>query len=149
MAPSKTYNIPGLGCAWAVIPDAGLRRSFRAVAHGIVPHVNTFGLVACEAALRGGGAWRRELLAYLRGNAARVERFVAGQPGLDMARVEATYLAWIDARATGWEQPQRHYEAAGVGLSDGAEFGMPGFVRLNFGCPRATLESALVRMAAA
>jgi cystathionine beta-lyase len=148
MAPSKTFNVPGLGCAFAIIPDARLRRDFRHAMHGIVPHVNTLGLVACEAALREGGAWRQDLLAHLRGNATTVERWVAAQPGLAMTPVEATYLAWIDARGLGLPNPQRHYETAGVGLSDGADFGAPGFVRLNFGCARSLLEEALRRMAA-
>ncbi len=149
MAPSKTFNVPGLGCAFAVIPDARLRRDFRGAMHGIVPHVNILGLVACEAALRDGAEWRRELLTYLRGNARIVERFVAGRSELAMAPVEATYLAWIDARGMGVENPQRTFEAAGVGLSDGADFGAPGFVRLNFGCRRELLETALARMAQA
>ena len=59
---------------------------------------------------------------------------------------EATYLAWIDARQSGLEEPARAFEAAGVGLSDGREFGAPGFVRLNCGCPGTTLEGALERM---
>jgi len=67
--------------------------------------------------------------------------------------VEATYLAWIDCRALceakGIANAQKFFEAAGVGLSDGKDFGLPGFVRLNFGCPRATLDEALKRMAAA
>ena len=149
MAPSKTFNLPGLGCAFAIIPDARLRRAFDAVMQGIVPHVNTLGLVACEAALREGAAWRRELLAYLRSNARRVEDFVAGQPALAMTPVEATYLAWIDARGMGVDNPRRHFEQAGVGLSDGADFGAPGFARLNFACPRARLDEALGRMARA
>lgn len=149
MAPSKTFNVPGLGCSFAVIPDAQLRRAFLTVVHGGVPHVNTLGLVACEAALRDGGPWRQELLGYLRGNARIVEQFVAAQPLLSMTPVEATYLAWIDARALGVENPQRHFEAAGVGLSDGADYGAPGYVRLNFGCPRALLEKALTRMKSA
>ena len=87
MAPSKTFNVPGLGCAFAVIPNAKLRRAFHNAMHGIVPHVNTLGLVACEAALGEGMAWRDELLAYLRGNSRCVEKFVAGQPRLSMAPV--------------------------------------------------------------
>jgi cystathionine beta-lyase len=74
MAPSKTFNIPGLGCAFAVIPDAALRRRFERAMHGIVPHVNVLGLAACEAAYRDCGDWRRELLAYLRGNRDRVAK---------------------------------------------------------------------------
>ena len=150
LAPSKTYNLPGLGCAFAVIPDPGLRGRFRRAMDGIVPHVNVLGLVACEAALRAGGEWHRALLDYLRGNRERVLAAVEAIPGLRTTPVEATYLAWIDAAGTGLEAPQRALEAAGVGLSDGAEFG-PGdayrsYVRLNFGCPRATLEEALARM---
>jgi cysteine-S-conjugate beta-lyase len=60
--------------------------------------------------------------------------------------VEATYLAWIDARATGIESPGRFFEEAGVGLSDGSDFDAPGFVRLNFGCNRSLLVTALQRM---
>ena len=146
MAPSKTFNVPGLGCAFAVIPDPRLRRDFRTAMHGIVPHVNILGLVACEVALREGGAWRRELLAYLRGNAAAVSAWVARQPSLATTAVEATYLAWIDARRMAVEQPARHFESHGVGLSDGADFAAPGYVRLNFGCRRELLDAALARM---
>jgi cystathionine beta-lyase len=153
LAPSKTYNLPGLGCAFAVIPDPRLRRRFRAAMQGIVPHVNVLGLVACEAALRDGAAWHRALLEYLRGNRERVLRAVEGIPGLRTTPVEATYLAWIDATGTGLEAPQRSLEAAGVGLSDGAEFGpgdaYRGFVRLNFGCARSTLDEALSRLRSA
>ena len=63
-----------------------------------------------------------------------------------MSPVEATYLAWIDARGLGVADPVAFFEAAGVGLSNGVDFGLPGWVRLNFGCPRATLETALERM---
>jgi cystathionine beta-lyase len=149
MAPSKTFNIPGLGCALALIPDARLRRDFRSAMHGIVPHVNTLGLVACEAAYRDGGEWRAACLDYLRGNARRVEQAVAAMPGLATTPVEATYLAWIDARCLAAAEPQRFFEQAGVGLFDGADFGAggEGCVRLNFGCPRATLDAALERMA--
>ena len=66
LAPSKTYNIPGLGCSFAVIPDAGLRRVFKGVMDGIVPHVNLLGYAAALAAYRDGEPWRQALLAYLR-----------------------------------------------------------------------------------
>ena len=146
LAPSKTFNIPGLGCAFAVIPNPALRRRFEQAMHGIVPHVNVLGLAACEAALRHGGDWHRELIAYLRGNRDRVAATMASLPGVRMAPVEATYLAWIDARGLGVDDPVSFFEAAGVGLSNGADFGLPGWVRLNFGCPGATLEAALQRM---
>ena len=149
LAPSKTFNIPGLGCAFAVIPDATLRRRFERAMHGIVPHVNVLGLAACEAAFRHGGDWHRELIAYLRGNRDRVAEVVASLPGVRMTPVEATYLAWIDMRDLHLAKPAAHCEAHGLGLSDGSDFGAPGWLRLNFGCPRATLDDALVRFSKA
>jgi cystathionine beta-lyase len=146
MAPSKTWNIPALYCAFAVIPDPQLRRRYRHAMRGIVPHPNVLGMVATEAAYRDGGPWRAALLDYLRANCARVVDAVAHMPGLVMSRPQATYLAWIDCRGAGLSDAAAFFEAAGVGLSDGAPFGMPGFVRLNFGCPRALLGQALERM---
>lgn len=145
LAPSKTFNIPGLGCAFAVIPNPALRRRFEQAMHGIVPHVNVLGLAACEAAFRHGGDWHRDLIAYLRGNRDRVAATMASLPGVRMAPVEATYLAWIDVRDLRLAKPAAHFEAHGIGLSDGADFGAPGWLRLNFGCPRATLDEALSR----
>ncbi len=147
MAPSKTCNIPGLGCAFAVIPDAVLRRRFLRAMDGIVPHVNILGLAACEAAYRDCGDWHRELIAYLVGNRDRVAAAVNVQKGAKMSHVEATYLAWIDVRELGLANLAAHFEAHGLGLSDGADFGAPGWLRLNFGCTRATLEEALARFA--
>lgn len=145
MAPSKTFNIPGLGCAFAVIPNPALRRQFERAMYGIVPHVNVLGLAACEAAFRDGGDWHRDLITYLRGNHDRVGASIGSLPGLRMAPVEATYLAWIDVRDLCLANPAAHFEAHGIGLSDGADFGAPGWLRLNFGCPRATLDEALAR----
>ena len=145
LAPSKTFNIPGLGCAFAVIPNPALRRRFEQAMHGIVPHVNVLGLAACEAAFRHGGDWHRDLIAYLRGNRDRVAATMASLPGVRMAPVEATYLAWIDVRDLRLAKPAAHFEAHGIGLSDGSDFGAPGWLRLNFGCPRATLDEALTR----
>lgn len=146
LAPSKTYNIPGLGCSFAVISDPGLRRSFIKAAGRIVPHVNTLGYTAAEAAYRHGEGWRRQLLAYLAGNRDLVAAEINAIPGLAMGHVEATCLAWIDTRPANIENPGQFFEQAGVGLSDGADFGAPGFVRLNFGCSRSLLVEAMQRM---
>lgn len=150
MAPSKTWNIAGLGCAFAIIPNPDLRRNFTAAMRGIVPHVNVLGFAAAEAAYRGGAAWRHALLDTLKANAARVEQVINAQPGLSMERVEASFLAWIDCRELGLEHPAAHFETAGVGLSDGTDFGTGTayrqFVRLNFGTPRALLDTALARL---
>jgi cystathionine beta-lyase len=148
LAPSKTYNIPGLGCSFAVISDPALRKRFIKAAGRIVPHVNLLGYTAAEAAYRHGEGWRQELLTYLRGNRDLVEEAIGSIPGLATTHVEATYLAWIDTRARGIENPGRFFEEAGVGLSNGAEFDAPGFVRLNFACSRSLLVEALGRIAA-
>jgi len=146
LAPSKTFNVPGLGCSFAVISDDTLRRAFRKAMGRIVPHVNLLGYTAAEAAYRHGGEWRRQLLSYLRGNRDLVAQELGTIPGVSVAHVEATYLSWIDLRPRAIADPVHFFEAAGVGLSAGEDFGLPGFVRLNFGCPRALLAEALRRM---
>jgi len=150
MAPSKTYNMPGLGTSFAVVPDPGLRTRFVRATAGIVAEVNTLGFTACEAAYRDSEPWRQELLAYLRRNRDLLVDFVARElPGVRIeAPIEATYLAWLNVRALGLKDPIAHFEQHGVGLSDGAYFGAPkgDYVRINFGCTRATLREALRRM---
>lgn len=149
MSPSKTFNLPGLGCAFAVISEEKLRRRFIAAMAGIVPRVNALGFTAAEAAYRDCSDWHAGLLDYLRANRDSVTRAVNQMPLLCMAPVEATYLAWIDVRSSGLKNPVEFFEDAGVGLQDGIEFDGRGFVRLNFGCTRALLEKALERMASA
>jgi cystathionine beta-lyase len=146
MAPSKTFNIPGLGCSLAVIADKKLRRRFRKAMAGIVPDVNVLGFTAAEAAYRQGWPWQQALIDYLRRNRDFVCEALDRLPLLKTTLPEATYLAWIDARGLGLEDPAGFFEAAGVGLSDGKDFGAPGYLRLNFGCPRHLLERALDRM---
>lgn len=149
-APSKTYNIPGLSCAYAVIPDDGLRTTFKRAIRGIITEINAFGYAGCAAAYRHGEPWRQDVLAYLRGNRDLVYAFVKERmPVIRIQPMEATYLAWLDVRELKLEQPHRFFEEAGVGLSNGADFGAPGFLRLNFGCPRRQLELGLERMAGA
>jgi cystathionine beta-lyase len=150
MAPSKTYNVPGLGTSFAVIPDAQLRRRFAHATAGVVAEVTALGFTACEAAYREGEPWRQALLATLRGNRDFLLDFVRREmPGVSVeAPIEATYLAWLNVRELNLPDPIAHFEAHGVGLSDGAFFGAPKghYVRLNFGCPRTTLATALQRM---
>ncbi len=147
MAPSKTFNVPGLGCSFAIISDSALRTRFRRAALGIVPQVTVLGYTGCEAAYKSGEPWRQELIQYLRGNRDRVEQFVRDElPGVSMTHIEATYLAWLNVAALNLPDPVAFFENAGVGLSDGRFFGAEGYVRLNFGCPRAMLDEALERM---
>lgn len=146
---SKTFNMPGLGCAFAIVSDADLRTKLRRTMAGIVHHVGALGFFATLAAFRDGRDWQRALLDYLRGNRDVVERSVSAMPGLRTWRVEATYLAWIDARALPVPNPATFFEDAGIGLYDGTLFGAPGYLRLNFACPRTLLARALERMVTA
>ncbi|MBY0444795.1 MAG: aminotransferase class I/II-fold pyridoxal phosphate-dependent enzyme, partial [Burkholderiales bacterium] len=146
LAPSKTWNIAGLGCSLAVIPDPELRARFQKKMAGIVPSVNLLAFTAAEAAYRDDGIWHAELIATLRANRDILLAWFAGSERLKITLPEATYLAWIDARALDPINPLPHFEALGVGLSDGRDFGLPGFVRLNFGCPAVTLKAALKRI---
>ena len=148
MSPSKTFNLPGLNFAFAVVADRELRRRFLRPGKGLLPFPGCFAVTAAEAAYREGGDWHTGLLDYLRGNRDTLEAFVAAElPRVRMTHVEATYLAWLDVRALGLDDPAAACRAAGVALSAGAAFGDPGFLRLNFGCRRETLCEALRRLA--
>jgi cystathionine beta-lyase len=146
MAPSKTYNLPGLGCSFAVIPNAKLREQFVAAKSGIVPNIAALSFTAALAAYRDSDDWLAALLDYLRGNYALLTDRIAAMPGMTLTPLEATYLGWIDVGDTGLEDPAGFFEQAGVGLHAGPVFKGPGFLRMNFGCPRPLLEQALNRM---
>lgn len=146
ISPNKAFGFPGAGCAFAIIEDPALRRAFSSDHHATVHDPSVFGYEASLAAYRECGGWLQEQLAYLRANRDLVEREVAAMPGLKMAHVEATYLAWIDASGLGVPDPFEHFLKKGVALSPGAQFGAPQFVRLNFGTQRALLAKALQRM---
>jgi len=147
MSPSKTFNLPGLNFAFAVVADEELRRRFVRPGEGLLPFPGCFAVTAAEAAYRDGGAWHAGLLDYLRGNRDALETFVATEfPRVRMTHVEATYLAWLDVRDLGLDDPAAACRAAGVALSAGAAFGDPAYLRLNFGCRRRLLEEALDRL---
>jgi cystathionine beta-lyase len=146
VAPSKTWNLAGLECAAAIVPDPALRRGWRAGGGGLVPMVNPLGYAAAEAAWRHGDDWRRRLVGILRQHRDLALASVARIPGLDCVPPQATYLLWIDCRGSGVADPQAACEAAGLGPSDGRDFGAPGFIRLNVACPTERLEEALRRL---
>ena len=150
IAPSKTFNVPGLQASIAIVQNMELRERFQAARQNLVSGINALGLVAMRAAYSEGQEWLDQLLTYLEGNRDFLYDFVRNElPDFNMAKPEGTYLAWIDCRGANLEKPYEFFlNNARVALSDGAIFGAggQGFVRLNFGCPRATLEEALQRM---
>ncbi len=151
LSPSKTYNIAGLGYAYAVIFNESLRRRYTRARGHTLAEINCLSYYAAEAAYRHGDPWRGELLNYLRENRDLLARFcVDDLPGLVMPHIEATYLAWLDFRPLGIDEPAALLEnRAGLFLSDGRHFGSPGHARINFGCPRAHLEAALTAIRSA
>lgn len=146
VAPSKTWNLAGLGCAAAILPDAAVGTRWRRAGGGLVPMVNPLGYAAAIAAWERGDPWRRWLIDLLRQHRTLVQEAVAGIPGLACVPAEATYLAWIDCRGSGVADPQAACEAAGLGPSDGRDFGAPGFIRINVACPTDRLVEVLGRL---
>ncbi len=154
MAPSKSFNIAGLECSYAIIPDGELRERYRAAMEGLSRGANILGYVAAQAAYESGEPWLEALLRYLEANRDFVAACVADHlPGVRMAVPEGTFLAWLDCReAVRDELPGAFFQReARLHLNEGLLFGEEGrgFVRLNFGTPRALLAEALGRMAAA
>ena len=151
LAPSKTYNIAGLGYSYAVIQDDSLRRRFNAAKGHTLPEINCISYYAAEAAYRHGEPWRQELMTYLKGNYDLVKSFMASEfPTVKTMNMEATYLFWMDFRETEITNPATYFEEkAGLFLSEGSFFGKPGCTRFNFGSPRARIQEGLEKMAAA
>jgi cystathionine beta-lyase len=147
-SPSKTWNIAGLGYAYAVIPNDSLRRRYSASFGHTLPEINAISFYAAEAAYRHGEPWRLALLDALRKNRATLERFLRERvPAVRYEPGAATFLAWIDGSALGVPSPARHFEEnAGLFLSDGAFFGAPDHFRFNFGCPESRLLEGLEKL---
>jgi cystathionine beta-lyase len=151
MAPSKTYNLAGLSCGFAIIQSPELRRIWIKNSLGLVPSPNIMGHTAALAGFRDGQEWVDQVLVYLKNNRDFLMQYVRENfPGISMTRMEATYLAWLDCRKSGIPGNPFEYflKEAKVALNDGKEFGKggEGFVRLNFACPRKILREALDRM---
>jgi cysteine-S-conjugate beta-lyase len=152
MAPSKTFNIPGLQFSFAVVQNRDLRKRFIKAQQGLVGWVNVMGLAAALVAYRDCQGWLDELLFYLEANRDFLANILRAElPLIEMSPVEGTYLAWLDCRKAFPQDadPYRLFlEHGRVAFIDGASFGKggQGFIRLNFGCPRPMLQEALERM---
>ena len=146
-SPSKAFNVAGLNFAVVVIPNPELRRRYRETAAGqVISHLNPFGIAAARAAWGGEcDEWLAEVVSLLRRNRDALSAAVAGWDGVEMPRLDSTYLAWLDVRGMGLENPPAHFEAHGLGMSPGEVFGDAGWMRLNFGCPPETLREMIRR----
>ena len=156
VAPSKTFNIPGLGLSALIIPDAGIRQAMTAVFANLhVSSSNPFSLIAFTAAYRHGGAWRDALMLYLRDTRDAVMQYLFEHiPAIHAIAAEGTYLLWLDCRELGMNDAQLQaffVQQCRIGMNPGPIFGHggSGFMRLNLASPRAVIMEALARVATA
>jgi len=154
VAPSKTFNIPGLGLSALIVPDAKDRAAInRAFDTLHVSASNPFSIAAFEAAYREGAPWLDALLDYLAGTRDFVREFLLQHlPQIRLIEPQGTYLLWLDCRGMAMDDHQLKQffvQEAGVGLSPGVLFGTPGsgFMRMNIGAPRSVIRQALEQIA--
>ncbi len=150
IAPNKTFNIPGLGLSALIIPDAterqAMRQAFECLHSG---NHNPLSIVAFEAAYRGGAPWLDALMKYLQATRDFVADFIAQEvPAIKMVKPEATYLLWLDCRGLGLNDKELKdffIHQCKLGMNPGTVFGQggSGFMRMNIGCPRSVIVSAL------
>ena len=156
LSPAKTFNIPGLVDAMAVIPNVEQRARFHDFAHRFqINKTNVLAAAAVEAAYSGGAQWVDELLNYLQGNIDFLQRYLSREiPRVKLVEPEGTFLVWLDFRGLGLEVKELEKflaQKAGLALNPGYWFGREGagYARMNIACPRAILEEALARLAEA
>ena len=154
IAPSKTFNIPGLGLSCLIVPNPTHRAALQKVFDSLhLGHSNPFSIAAFEAAYRGGELWLDSLLLYLQENRDFASRFLAEHiPSIRLIAPEGTYLLWLDCRSLGMNDLQLKdffVQQAKVGMNPGTAFGDggSGFMRLNIGSPRHIIADALDRIA--
>jgi cystathionine beta-lyase len=154
-APSKTFNLPGLQSANVFVPNRRLREELhRQYDRNMFPLVNTLGMVAAEAAYAHGESWLEDMLVYLRANHAHFRNAVAEiTPKIKVLPADSLYLAWMDCRALGMEAEALDkfmLTKARLWLDKGQKFGMEGrgYMRVNLGCPRSTVDEAISRLEA-
>lgn len=142
---AKTYNIPSMPTAFAIIPNRELRERYKKVINGLVPEANPLTITAIKTAYEDCDEWREELLQYLRTNRDYLESW-AEKMKLPITHIEGTYLPWLDVRSIPVEDVWSFLkEEAGVNFGNGAWYGKEGFLRVNIGCPLSLLKEALSR----
>lgn len=145
ISPTKTYNTAAMACSVAIIPNKEIRDKFIAEKAGMMPAISRHAYLATLAAWRDCEPWKDALNIYLRKNHDYLLQKINNLPGLKMNQLEATYLAWIDHRASPIENLFEQLLENGVRLVDGNLFKGSGFLRLNFACPFSVLEEAVRR----
>jgi cystathionine beta-lyase len=151
LGPTKAFNLAGLRASFAIAEDPQVMERFKEAAFGYLLGSPSASQAAARAAYRQGGPWLEDTLAYLRANRDHVAEVARTRlPGVKMHVPEATYLAWLDFRATAIadDPAAALLERGRLGLNDGASYGEAGrgFARLNFATSRAVVDEALDRI---
>lgn len=146
ISPSKTYNIAGLGCSAAIIPNIELRKKFERFRSGIIPSPNRFSFQAALVAYRDCTDWKEQMLAYIRQNHYFLLDSIQKLKGVKMLPLEATYLAWLDFREADIANLDEKLVKNGLRLSPGGQFLADGFMRMNFASPKIYVERAVERI---
>jgi cystathionine beta-lyase len=152
IAPSKTFNVPGLFCGFAIIPDKDLHVRYEKEVSHMRIHVSSLGLLVAQTALSGKcDSWLVEARRHLTSNRDFLVEYVTKHmPEIRLTVPDSTYLEWFDCTQLGLkESPYEFFlKNAKVAFTDGAKFGKggEGHVRLNFGTSRKMLQQGLERM---
>ena len=143
---SKTFNVPGLSCAFAVIPCDDLRKAFKKNAEGITDDANITGLIALTSAFKKGWKWRDDLIRYLNKNLETLLNAIKNHKNASPVVPQATYLLWVSLKNPKRKNLQSHFEKYGVGINDGIEFGKKNNIRINFATNHQNIKKASKRI---
>ena len=143
MSLNKTFNFPGIGLAWPIAENPILRKAIQVGLHQTIPAPSLLAYTATMAAIKEGVPWRQELIKYLRGNRDLIDEKINSMHELNIGKMEASYLAWIDCTKSKHQNPYQVLLEAGLATSPGEQFNRDKFVRLNFGTQRQRLKQAL------
>lgn len=153
VAASKAFNTPGLKCGQIIAPDDAARQRIRSAPMARNDSWSPLGVIASTAAYEHGDEWLDALRARLEANRTKLAELLAEHlPEARMRPIEATFLAWVDLRAYGHDDPAAvALEQGRVRLSPGHAYqpGLTGHVRLNFGTSPERLEQIVHRLASA
>ena len=143
---SKTFNVPGLNCAFAIIPCDNLRKAFKQNAEGIIDDANITGLIALSAAFSKGWKWRDDLIRYLNKNLQTLLNSIEKHKNASLIVPQATYLLWVSVKNPNRKNLQSHFEKYGIGINDGIEFGKKNSIRINFATTHQNIKKASKRI---
>lgn len=143
---SKTFNVPGLSCAFAVIPCDDLRKAFKKNVEGIIDDANITGLIALTTAFKKGWKWRDDLITYLNKNLETLLNSIKNHKNASPVVPQATYLLWVSLKNPKRKNLQSHFEKYGVGINDGIEFGKKNNIRINFATNHQIIKKASKRI---